>query len=256
MKKISLFLFLLLSIIKVSACKCVTETLAKNYLDADVVGVIKILKVYGENTAQRTYKADVEFEKAYKGTTFKTLNVRGLIGRSSSAACEIDVEPNDRYLIFLNKSGNGYSISSCTPRSRLKKAHTKNESSQLETLSEVFSYLDKNKDKLKGLQFASYYDDSQSSGKSGLSKISGFKPKQPFAIYKVKINGLSRIKEMTPVISFGSKDKTIETALRRQIAVSAPIVSGNSVQKEFLLLLFYHKENIKAQDKEMISNSW
>ncbi|MDM1556656.1 MULTISPECIES: hypothetical protein [Chryseobacterium] len=81
MKKLSLFLFLLLGILKVSACKCVPSTLIENYLSANVVGVIKILKVYDENTEQRTYKADVEFEKVYKGTKFTTLNVRGLIER-------------------------------------------------------------------------------------------------------------------------------------------------------------------------------
>ncbi len=49
MKKLSLLLFLLLSIIKVSACKCVYETLPHNYQSADFAGIIKILKVYDEN---------------------------------------------------------------------------------------------------------------------------------------------------------------------------------------------------------------
>ncbi|WP_433632213.1 hypothetical protein [Chryseobacterium cucumeris] len=56
MKKLSLLLFLLLSIIKVSACKCVYETLAHNYQNSEFVGIIKILKVYDENTEQRSWK--------------------------------------------------------------------------------------------------------------------------------------------------------------------------------------------------------
>jgi hypothetical protein len=254
MKKLSLLLFLLLSTIKVSACKCVYETLSQNYLNASIVGIIKIVRVYDENTEQRTYKADIEFEKVYKGTTtFKTMNVRGLIGNSYSGACEVDVLPNERYLIFLNQSNNTYSISSCTLKSKLGNRPTKAEKSWLKNQEKVFTYLDNNKFRFMGLQFTRCYDEFQTEYKSDLSKISGFKPKQPFAIYKVKINERSKIQEITPVTTFGSKDSTIEKILKTNMIVSTPVSFWNPNPKEALLFLSYNKENINDPYGEVVS---
>lgn len=253
MKKLSLLLFLLLNIINISACSCVWGTLPQNYENAEVVGIIKILKVYGENKQQRTYKADIEFEKVYKGKAFKTISVEGLIRKSSLAACEIGVKSNERYLIFLNKFNNSYSMSYCTPKSRLKNKADEDERSELEDLGKTFSYLDNNRSKFKGLQFTYCYDDSQTGYKSDLSKISDFMPKQPFAIYKVKINELSKIEEMTPIESFGSKDNIIEDILKTKMKVSRPMNSQDLNQQEFLLFLSYNKENINNPYGEVIS---
>ncbi|MGU3376385.1 hypothetical protein [Chryseobacterium sp. M5A1_1a] len=257
MKKLSIILFLLLSIIKVSACKCVMSTFAENYLAADVVGVIKILKVYDEDPQQRTYKADVEFEKVYKGTKFTTLYVRGLIGNASSGACEKDVRPNERYLILLKGSNGSFSIFSCSPMSSLKDKSTKDEDSQLETLAKAFSYLDKNKFKFIGLQFTYYYDETLGDNTiSELSKISNFNPKQPFAIYKVKINDSFKITDISPITSFGSKDKTIEMIMKKNTTIETPMFNDTSEKKEYLILLFYNKQNIKKDNREVISDSW
>nr|WP_315026610.1 hypothetical protein [uncultured Chryseobacterium sp.] len=257
MKKLAFILFLLLSIVKVSACQCLMDTFAENYLTADLVGVIKILKVYDEDPLQRTYKADVEFEKVYKGTKFTTLNVRGLIGNASSGACEKDVKPNERYLILLKGPSRNFSVSSCSPMSKLNEKPTKDEDSQLETLTKAFSYLDKNKFKFIGLQFTYYYDETLGDNrKSELSNISNFSPKQPFAIYKVKINDSFKITEISPITSFGSKDKTIETIMRKNLTIETPMYKKTSKTNEYLVLLFYNKHNIKQKNREIISDSW
>ncbi len=241
MKKLSLLLFLLFSIIQVSACKCVYETLPQNYQSADFAGIIKILKVYDENIEQRTYKADIEIEKMYKGTIFKTINVRGLIGNSYSGACEVNVLPNERYLIFLNRYDNTSSISSCTPKSKLENKPTKAEKLWLKNQEKVFTYLDNHK--FSFIQFARCYDETQTGNTSDLSKISGFKPKQPFAIYKVKINEMSKIQEITPVTTFGSKDSIIENILKANMIVSAPTSFWDPNPKEALLFLSYNKND-------------
>lgn len=257
MKKLSLFFFLILSIIEVSACKCVINPFAENYLKADVAGVIKILKVYDEDEQQRTYKADVEFEKVYKGTKFATLHIRGLIGKSSSAACEIDIEPNERYLVLLSGSGNKYTMTSCTPKSKLKDQPTRVENEQLENLGKALAYLDNNKFKFMGLKFASYYDETHEvNNKSDLSKINKFRPKQPFAIYKATVNELSRIEKISPIISFKSQDKTVEDIMKRKLTIELPMYRSDSKQKEYLLLFFYNKKNINIQDREIISEYW
>lgn len=257
MKKLLLLFFILLSIIKVSACKCIRETLAQDYLNANVVGIIKIIRVYDENAEQRTYKADVEFEKLYKGAKFKTLNVRGLIGNSYSGACEINVEPNERYLILLSGvNNNNPTISSCTPKSRLSTKPTKDENSELEALKKTFSYLDENKYKFIGLTFTSCDDETSDDGQTDLSQIKDFKPKQPFAIYRVKINESSKIEEIVTINDFGSQDKIIKDIIKRNMIVDRPMFSDSSDKKEFLILLFYHKENSKKHYKKTISNYW
>lgn len=253
MKKLLILSFILLSVINVSACKCVYETLAYNYQNSDFAGIIRILKVYDENTEKRTYKADIEIEKTYKGKAFKTINVSGLIGNSYSGACEINVLPDERYLIFLNKYNNTYSISSCTPKSKLENKPTKAENLQLKNLSEAFTYIDNNKFRFMGLQFTRCYDETQTESRSDLSKISGFKPKQPFAIYKVKIDDTSKIQEITPVTTFGSKDSMIENILKTKMKVSTPTSFWNANPKEGLLFLSYHKENIDKPYGEIIS---
>ncbi|MBE4947702.1 hypothetical protein [Chryseobacterium culicis] len=241
MKKLPLLLFLLFSIIQVSACKCVYETLPQNYQSADFAGIIRILKVYDENIEQRTYKADIEIEKMYKRTIFKTINVRGLIGNSYSGACEVNVLPNERYLIFLNRYDNTSSISSCTPKSKLENKPTKAEKLWLKNQEKVFTYLDNHK--FSFIQFARCYDETQTGNKSDLSKISGFKPKQPFAIYKVKINEMSKIQEITPVTTFGSKDSIIENILKTNMIVSATTSFWDPNPKEALLFLSYNKND-------------
>ncbi|MFP3834685.1 hypothetical protein [Chryseobacterium sp. SIMBA_028] len=233
------------------------NTLAENYLTADVAGVIKILKVYDEDPQQRTYKADVEFEKVYKGTKFTTLNVRGLIGYASSGACEKDVQPHERYLVLLSGSNGSFSISSCSPMSRLNNKPTKDEDSQLETLAKAFSYLDKNKFKFIGSQFTYYYDETLGDNtKSELSKISNFNPKQPFAIYQVKINDSFKITEISPITSFGSKDKTIEAIMKKNLTIETPMFKDTSKKEEYLVLLFYNKQNINKENRELISDTW
>ena len=121
MKKLILFILFFLAIAKVFACRCVRESIAQSYLDADVVALITIDKTYGEKennpsgTGLRTYSADVKFEKIYKGTAFKILSVFGTSTYASSGACEKLVEKGEKYIILLTKNKDGdYFVSSCS----------------------------------------------------------------------------------------------------------------------------------------------
>ncbi|MCS3531827.1 hypothetical protein [Chryseobacterium sp. JUb7] len=252
MKKLFLILILTIGLIKVSACKCVTKTLVENYLSADVVGVIKIIKVYDENDVERTHKADVEFEKIYKGERFKTLNVRGLIGNPSSGACETSVKVGEEYLILLSKYNNSYGISSCSPKYRV---NPKKEKENLKALEKTFAYIDKNKFRFIGLEFTSCYDELQKGDKSSLSGIKNFSPKNPFAIYKIKINDLSKIEKITPITTFGNKDKVIEKIMMNNMTVDIPGFAKNE-SDEYLILLLYLKDNIDKKYGEVISSEW
>lgn len=253
MKKLFSLLFLTLCIITISACKCKRDPLAENYLAADVAGIIRIMKVYGENTEQRTYKADIKFEKIYKGKEFKILHVRGLIDNSYSGACEIDIKPGETYLILLNKYNGEYSISACSPKYRFD---MKKEKATAKALGKTFAYLDKNKSKFIGFKFTTCFDELQKGDRSDLSAIGDFSPKNPFAIYKVKINDLSKIEELTPLATFGDKDQEVETILRRNMIVESPMFVNKEPGKEFLILLLYMPDNIRTKYGEIINAEW
>lgn len=253
MKKLFSLLFLILCIISISACKCNRDPLAENYLAADVAGIIRIMKVYGENTEQRTYKADIKFDKIYKGKEFKILNVRGLIGNSYSGACEIDVKPGETYLILLNKYNGEYSISACSPKYRFD---LEKEKATAKALGKAFAYLDKNKSKFIGFEFTTCFDELQKGDKSNLSAIGNFSPKNPFAIYKVRINDLSKIEELTPLTTFGDKDQEVENILKKNMIVDLPMFVNKEPGKEFLILLLYMPDNIKTKYGEIINAEW
>ncbi|AZA58421.1 hypothetical protein [Chryseobacterium shandongense] len=253
MKKLFSLLSLILCVITISACKCKTDPLAENYLAADVAGIITITKVYGENAEQRTYKADIKFEKIYKGKEFQTLNVRGLIGNSYSGACEIDVEPGETYLILLQKYNGKYSISACSPKYRFD---MEKEKATSEVLEKAFAYIDKNKFAFTGLEFTTCFDELQKGDKSELSAIKNFTPKNPFAIYKVKVDDHSKIKELTPVTTFGDKDQEIENILKRNMIVDIPMFFNQKPLEEFLILLLCLPDNANTKYGEIISFEW
>lgn len=252
MKTLFSVLFIVISFIEISACKCIRSPLAEEYLEADMAGIVKIIKVYDENYEQRTYKADIEFETIYKGEKFKTLVVSGLIGKSYPGACEINIEPDEKFLLLLKKYNGSYMLNSCSPRHRL----SENEKGTLKTLSETFAYLDNNKYKFTGLEFITCFDDLQNSDKPKFSDIENFLPKQPFAIYKVKINDSFKIEEILPITEFGSNDKLIEAILKQNMEVDTPLFSESSSRKEFLILLLYFKENVNLQYTEAITGEW
>lgn len=253
MKKLLSLLFLTLCIIAISACKCKRDPLAENYLAADVAGIIRIIKVYGENTEQRTYKADIKFEKIYKGKEFKILNVRGLIGNPYSGACETDVKPGEIYLVLLNKYNGEYSISACSPTYSFD---MEKEKATAKALEKAFAYIDKNKYKFIGFEFTTCFDELQKGDKSDLSAIKDFSPKNPFAIYKVKINNLSKIEELTPLTTFGNKDQEVENILKRNMIVDSPMFVNKEPAKEFLILLLYMPDNMKTKYGEIINAEW
>ncbi|AZA84962.1 hypothetical protein C1637_22035 [Chryseobacterium lactis] len=252
MKKLLLLLFLLLSIVEISACSCIGNSFSQNYQDADVIGVVKIVKVYDQNKQRRTYKVDIEFEEIFKGKSIKTIIVSGLIGKSKSAACELNVKPQERYLIYLQKYDNIYSIDYCTPKSKLQNRVTEDEKSWFEYLGKAISYLEKNKSGFQNLQFATCYQETPTDDKSDLSKISDFNPKQEFAIYKVKVNNLAGIQEISPIAGFSHKDETIRDILKTKFKVDMPHSSSDSEPKEFLLFLCYDKNSIEDPESEVI----
>ncbi|HCN52166.1 MAG TPA: hypothetical protein DIT10_24320 [Chryseobacterium sp.] len=247
MKKLSLFLFLLLTIVKISACSCIGLTLSQAYQNSDVIGVIKILKVYGQDKQRRMYKADVEFETIYKGKAFKTIMVSGRIGKPNSAACEIDIKPKERYLIYLDKSGNDYFVSYCTSKSKLSNNVADDDKSFFEDLDKTFSYIEANKSKFNDLQFADSYIIDPQGYRSSFYEISDFNPKQPFAIYKIKVNKSSEIQEATPIIGFGSEDERIGDILKTTFKANI-YENLESETKEFLLFLCYDKESTEGPE--------
>ncbi|SIQ24802.1 hypothetical protein SAMN05880574_108106 [Chryseobacterium sp. RU37D] len=142
-----------------------------------------------------------------------------------------------------------YSISSCSA----KYSFNMKEKVELETLEKTFTYIDKNKFRFIGLTFATCFDKLQTDDKSALSYIKDFSPKSPFAIYKVKVNDRSEIEELTPITTFGNKDKEIENILKKNMIVDRPGFD-DAFQQEYLILFLYNKENIDKKYAEVINS--
>lgn len=253
MKKIIItFFFLILGLTKLFACKCDTfGSIGENYSNSDVIGEITILKVYGNNSKKRTYKADVSFEKNYKGNALKTLTIRGLISDIKTPACEIELKSGEKYLIYLTRNKNEYFVSACTPKFLIGNKNESFKSKTIDLQRQALNYLKKNPQKI---DFAFYFDDSQKGNKSDFSKLNQNTPKNQFAIYKISVDEKSRVSKVSIVSGFGNIDSEVENLIQKNFA----IVKGFMEEvrnKEVLLLMFYLPENQNKEYKEIITNN-
>lgn len=227
MKKLILFILFFLAIAKVFACRCVRESIAQSYLDADVVALITIDKTYGEKennpsgTGLRTYSADVKFEKIYKGTAFKILSVFGTSTYASSGACEKLVEKGEKYIILLTKNKDGdYFVSSCSTMPQIS------DDKFVKEYESIFKIIEKNKANLFFSKFVQYEDLSRNYNhqtkqiSNDFLKLNKKRLHGKLGIYKVKINEEERISEITPIQKIGIKEKQIQELMKKNLEIS------------------------------------
>lgn len=166
MKKIVILITFLLGFNFLSACDCVPTSLAENYNKNLIVAEITILKTHDNDLSKRMYKADVKFDKIFKGVpNGSTLTVSGLTGLSPEDllgdACEVGLQKGDKYLIFLKNTEE--IISTCTPHYRLDKKDASK--SKITAAENLFSFLEK--DPVNNISFKSYFEHNKD-GKSSL----------------------------------------------------------------------------------------
>lgn len=248
-----LFTFLIFGLIKIYACKCDTfGSIGENYSNSDIIGEITILKIYDSNSETRTYKADLSFQNIYKGNEIKTLTVEGEIGDIQTPACEMQLNLGEKYLIYLTKSENKYFVSACTPKFLIGNKDQIFNYKSVDLQRKALNYLKINP---QNIEFAFYFDDSELQGnKSDFSKLNKITPINQFAIYKVKVDGKSRVSNISTISGFGSIDNEIENLIKKNFTIIKGFMEEVK-NEEVLLLMFYVPENENKDFKEKITNN-
>lgn len=244
MKKILFLLITLFNFSFVFACECIYRNIPQSYYEADIVAEITVLNIYGNNTTERTYKADVKFEKFYKGHTDKiTINVQGLIGDFEGSACDLELKKGTKYLIFLDND-NVLPISSCTPHYKLNDDNAYQ--SKINAVESLFSFL-KNTP-LKNNIFTYYFEEK--SGKSSLSRLKKFSPKNNFAVYEVLLNDKKQIDKVNTISEFGDRDSKICELIKKNLKSNYSNYSGNKL----MIVFFYIPEYLEIKYRDHITS--
>lgn len=240
MKKNIFIILFFGSFAQIFGCRCVEESIARRYLNADIVALVTIEKTYADKeddsigTGLRSYSADLKFEKIYKGIAFKTLNVFGNTTSLSSGACEKLVAKGEKYMILLSKNKDGlYYVSSCSTMPQIS------DDNFVIEYENIFKILEKNMAHLAFPRFATYHDLSEDYNPQTKQKISGFlklnrRLRNKIGIYKVKVNDDEKIIEIVPIQKIGIKEKQVQELMKKNLTVFGG--AGFKID-EYLILL-------------------
>lgn len=238
MKNYIILILFLAGITPVFACKCVSKSLAQSYLDADVVALVMVENTYGDRDSNvqqggTLYTADIKFEKIYKGTGFKVLNVCGASNFINTGSCGILIRKGEKYLILLSKNRNGeYYASSCSAMPQIS------DDKVIKEYESIFNVIEKNKSKIYFGKFAEYEDLSNKYDIQKKQAISDFTKLDKtlngkLGIYKVQIRGEGEIYAIQAVQKIGIKEKKIQELMKKNFRV----YEGFSTQGEYFILL-------------------
>lgn len=212
---------------------------AQDYLDADVVALVTIKNTYENKEYKingmqlRSYSADLNFERIYKGKEFNTLNVFGTTTYASSGACEKLVKKGEKYLIMLQKNNKGeYFVSSCSTMPNV-------DNLSINKYEKIFSIIDKNRSKILFRKFANYDDESQVYDNKTNKLLTDFDKlntnfKNKIGIYNVTIDEGGRVEKVISIEKIGEKEKEIQRLIKNNLI----IYDGFETKKgEYLILL-------------------
>lgn len=239
MKRILIVFAILFGFNFLSACDCLFTSLAENYRDHFIVAEVTILNIYGNNTSERTYKADIKFDKIFKGVpNNNTLTVRGLTGIPledfRGDACELGLKKGEKYLIFLKNTDDA--ISSCTPHYILdEESSTK---SKITSAENLFSFLGQKP--TENSEFVPYIEKNKN-GKSSLSRLKNFNPKNNFAVYELLLNSDKKVTTVHIISGFGDHDNEITNLIKKNFWIHPLKTSGTKIRIAFVYIPEYVK---------------
>ena len=259
MKNRIFILILILCSLKIFGCSCIFENIAQDYLDADFVGIVTVKKTYDtqniqfkNNFKRSTYKAELVFEKIYKGTEFNVLNIYGKANIENEndffvGSCDLYIEKGEKYLVILNKNKNNeFWVSLCSrviPLSS-EENNTTDDLEKINSYSNLFSNIEKFKDSFSKLKFVNFSHKTLKSNditnelETDFTKLNINKPNEKVGFYKIVLNNNLKISKIIPIKKIGVKDKEIENIIKKNLSLdkySYPHYNS----KEYLLLLSF-----------------
>lgn len=259
MKNSILLFILVFCSIKTWACSCIFENIAQEYMDADFAGIVSIKKTYDNKNVdvakdfQRSaYKADLAFEKIYKGNEFDALNIYGRINVTDGnslfvGGCNLYVEKGEKYLVILKKNQNNeYWASLCSRIIYLSSEQNPlmDESEKINSYSNLFSEIEKHKEQFSTLKFVNLYDktlklnNKTNKLESDFKKLKIGNPSDKTGFYKVTLNDEMKIDHIVTIKKVGTRDEEIEKIIMKNLSRVQSGYSENK-PKELLLLLYF-----------------
>lgn len=231
MKKFLSFVFLLFSFSQILACSCERSNFAKEYQDATVVAIVTVAKTYGDYVDKSReinlnfHKAELKFDKIYKGEKFKELIVLGSSMYANSASCEKHLTVGEQYLIMLTKNTDGsYYINACSAVYDISfnKIEAKK---RIQFLDYVFYNFEKYEKELSEFKFAHFINNSQQNNKSGFTKQDLKNLKNKIAVYKVTIDNDHKITTISAIIKPGYKNDKIEKIIKNDFYIDDRLIN-------------------------------
>lgn len=256
MKKNLLLIFFLFFTLKLSACRCGSENIAQEYLDADFVGVITITKTFDESTLKddngfdyEFYKAEVHLDKVFKGQKFNALNAFGVLEDKfgmHSMDCSISLKPGQKYLAIIKKDKkNEYWVDNCSRMVLLNYHHSLDEENEtIKHYTNLFENIEKYKNQFSDLKFNKFYDASEKrltypyTPHTDFIKLNISNPYERIGIYKVILNKKLKIKKIVSIKKVGEKDKKVEKLILKNLLLDQYETQKNKSSKSLLLLYF------------------
>lgn len=259
LKKYFFCIIYILTIQVASACVCHPE-IFDNYIRADFIGEVKILKVYkNESPDYHHYRIDVEPRTVYKGEKQNVLYVFGSNIENNWTSCDLTVHENETWLVYTTKDTRGnFTFGMCT------KSH-KTSFSQYDSLvynsrgfSNFFDYCKKESNFLKAAKkhdsaFDKQHFINQKPTVLGLYEylqtFKGLTFETDLGLYKIVFNEDFSVKKVVIVKSMGRRfDKKLVIFIKKQDFSYLKRIKQKIPPNSYmpLLIQFYEKERFLA----------
>lgn len=239
-----LFLFFATLVNSAQACKCGVLPLLDNYQRSAFVGTARIIKVNRApgNAGQEILEIDIT--KLYKGDPIKKIRAF-----SRAGSCSFKVSENSNWLIFASLDNGELSFGFCSGSLQLDakvdevkfpalEGHYKR---QLSTTLAALDFIVKNK-------ISSNKPDSFYARESCTGSLTGFKNKDSFAVYEVKLQKDLSVKEVNILKGFQNKELSdmIVTCLKSALKINSS--TAVPVPEEISLIFMYYFKGTGSKD--------
>lgn len=137
-----IYIFLLLSAFKVTACVCTcieTEFSIEDYQSADLIIKGKALDVIIDKNSQDKI-ITFEIYKLYKGGLSKVIKIRT---NADGAMCGLGVNNQDKWLLFVHKEGGEYIVHLCDYNTRYNKRPNQSRKDRIQKRKTIKNYIKK-----------------------------------------------------------------------------------------------------------------
>ena len=260
MKKYIIGIIFILVAQVAKTCVCHPE-IFDNYIRADFIGEVKILKVYkNESPDYHHYRIDVEPRTVYKGEKQNVLYVFGSNIENNWTSCDLTVYENETWLVYTTKDTRGnFTFGMCTKSHKTSFSHYDSLVYNAKGLANFFDHFKREVNFLTKLKkYKDIFDKphlihSSSSSIPGmyqyLQTFNGLTFDNDLGFYKIIFNEDFSIKKVVVVKSFGrSFDKKLVDYIKKQdftflIRIKMKFSNDSYIP---LFIQFYKKEKFLA----------